>query len=332
MPVRLALVAGDEFMTHHLLVPGLLASPLDGNPIPRVPAIELLLSRADLRPAAKDLDDVLFGLFHLDEEAGRAPFCWLADSGEEADGWVLQATPVHLQADRDRLLLFEVDETQFGREHADAYAAAFNDHFADDGLLLKVVSPLRWYLFSQGPVRVQFTPLRDVAGRSVAGAMPRGKEAAYWTGVLNETQMLFFQLGDELTTKVHGAPVINGLWFSGAGMLPEQRPVAPEAAEGDGCLLAGLKRYATTRNNRFSVQVYEQMEKAGRRRDEEGWLTALLELERNLFRLLTEKREIYLYPGNGRVYHWRTTMKYRLWKKEKPFPEILKDMQRRVQA
>ncbi len=322
-------------MIHHLLVPGLLEPPPTVSESPavlRVPALELLLSRGDEKPGADNLEAILFKLFQLDDQAPAAPFCWLADSGEEATGWVVQATPVYLRADRDRLLLFELDEEQLTQEDALAHAAAFNEHFAEDGLVLKVVSSLRWYLFTEKPVQVSFSHLSDVVGRSVGVFMPRGQDAAYWASIINETQMLFFQLAENCDGESHGRVPVSGLWFSGAGTLPLERPVAPEVMEGENCLLAGLEKHAVEKDERQAVHFIGGIARAQRRQDARCWQQTLGELDRQLRRLMNDAEALYLYAGSGKAYYWTKLMRYRLWRTKQQFKTILAERENREQV
>ena len=322
-------------MIHHLLVPGLLEPPPtagESTPVLRAPALELLLSRGDREPAADRLETTLFELFGLGDGAAAAPFCWLADSGEEATGWVMQAAPVYLRADRDQLLLFELDEEQLSLADAEAYAAVFNEHFAEDGLKLKIASPLRWYLFPQRPVEATFSPLSEVSGRSVAAFMPGGKDAAYWAGVANEIQMLFFQLAEKRENEMQGAVPVSGLWFSSAGTLPSDRPVAPAEAEGDDCLLAGLMRYAAGTDARHALHFLDGMERARRRQDAGAWQQALDDLGHRLDRLMSDADELYLYAGYGKAYHWKKHMKYRLWRSRQRFGSVLAELEKGKQV
>lgn len=308
-------------MIHHLLVPDLLGPPLGGMEtadIPRFPVLERLLARADRKAAPESLDASLLQLFHLEEGAPAvAPLCWLADSGEEVSGWVLQATPVYLRADRDQVLLFPLGESQMGLQEAKQFASAFNRHFAEDGLELKVASPLRWYLFTQNPVCSVFSDLFRVAGRSIGSSLPQGKDEKFWRSVINETQMLFFRLEEYEARQAQGRLPVSGLWFSGAGALPEKRPVAPGETSGEYCLLAGLKNYAASIDSDSTVAVIDGMAKARREQDAKSWLQAAAGLEQQLASMVHSAQEICLYPCQGVAYHWKSRMKYRLWKRTK---------------
>ncbi len=310
-------------MIHHLLVPGLLEASPTGSDFPQLPALELLLSRGDEKPVADKLEAILFKLFHLHDQTPAAPYCWLADSGEEATGWVVQATPVYLRADRDQLLLFELDEGQLTLEDAQTHAAAFNAHFAEDGLVLEVVSSLRWYLFAAKPVQVSFSHLSDVAGHSVGAFMPRGQDAAYWAGIINETQMLFFQLAENREAEASGGVPVSGLWFSGAGTLPLERPVAPAVVEGEDCLLAGLEKHALEKDERQALHYFGGIARAQRRQDARYWQQTLAELDQKLSRLMNDGEALCLYAGSGKAYYWTKHMRYRLWRSKQRFKTIL---------
>lgn len=318
-------------MIHHLLVPGLLESPpatQETAAIPRFPALERLLARADKGTAADTLDASLYPLFHLSENtSATAPLCWLAENGEEAQGWVLQATPVYLRADRDQVLLFQLDEDQLDGQTAEVFAALFNDHFADDGLVLRVASPLRWYLFVEAPVKASFAALSQVAGRSIAAFMPQGEDAGFWRTILNETQMLFFQHPENEERQLRRQPPISGLWFSGAGRLPTQRPVAPAKISGDYCLLYGLNAYATSVDPEAEITVVDSMASA---QDADAWLQAVQKLDKQLAALASGSNRLRLYPCQGTVYQWRKRMKFRFWRRNNRFGMMLAERNNRV--
>lgn len=308
-------------MMRHVLVPGLLESPpvgVEGVEYPRFPALETRLARADTISAPPGLDAALLSIFQLEQTMPVAPLCWLGETGDFSSEWLLQATPVHFRADRDRLLLFQLDDGQLNQQQAEVFVALFNQHFAEDGLSLKVASALRWYLFCTKPVRSRFMPLSEVVGRSLAEFMPEGEDAHFWRGVINETQMLFFQHQEMQESSLP----VSGLWFSGAGKLSQRAGIAPGECDGDYCLLSGLQKMALETDNSQSVHVIEEVQLALGTQDGSAWQGAMERVEKKIRYLSGASDELVIYPGGRIAYHWRDSMKYRFWRKKKPLDKF----------
>jgi hypothetical protein len=212
-----------------LVVPGLFGPFPAGNemlPDPSLPALLGLLrcARPLQNDAAEDPDAWLCARFGIT----RAPECdWplapllaeleLGDAGQ--DYW-LRADPVHLRADRSRLVLFGPEALAIRQEEADALAEGFNALYQPDGLRLYTPTPNRWYLrLAQAP-RLSNTPLPDVIGRDIDRHLPRGEDAGPWHARLNEIQMLFHTHGVNERRAEQGQPGINSLWLWGGGRMP----------------------------------------------------------------------------------------------------------------
>jgi len=210
----------------HLLVPGLLG-PFprfaEVGEVPRLPALETLLARGERGPGGASVAEVAFELFAVDADpAATAALCHAADSGgAEASRVLLHAHPVHLRPDHDRLLAFDFHDRPIRVEEAAAFVDAFNRHFAEDGLELLAPHPGRWYLAVERLPRVRLHPLSDILGRNIDLFLPEGEEARTWRALLNEVQMLFHGLPVNAEREARGLWPVNGLWFSGAGRLPQ---------------------------------------------------------------------------------------------------------------
>ncbi|HHH13689.1 MAG TPA: hypothetical protein ENJ98_05585 [Thiolapillus brandeum] len=295
----------------HFIVPALLDPWPDASLAPpRLPALERLIARGDCAPGADGMDTALFERFGIPPAARQgAPHCWLGLTGKRPGGWMLHAHPVHYRADRDRLLLFPVEEEILTGEMAARCLDRFNDHFAGEGLELRAARPDQWFLFSNRPVEATFTPLHEAQGRGLHDCMPQGKEAAWWRSVLNETQMLFHPL--ELA--------INGLWFDGAGRLPEPMGRAPVLARDEtDCLALGLARNAAGRDTDVELVLCRHLEKARQRADATAWLMALERLEARVAEAMEAGTELLLEPCNGTRWHWVPAMKRRFWRRARP--------------
>lgn len=302
-----------------LVVPALL-DPWPG-PIatPRLPALERLIARADRKPAPTSCSETLFTLFHIpSEQRATAPFCWLGLTGERPEGWVMHADPVHFRADRDQLLLFSLPEGDLTEEEAALFVSTFNQHFADDGITLHAPHPQQWFIVLVEPPNATFTPLVQASGRSVESSMPQGAEAQRWRQLLNEVQMLFFPLPLNDRRSARGALPVNGLWFSGAGCLPDTVAGAPmlESSDED-CLVRGLSRSAAGEDAMIRLSLVRNVESALMMSDRAAWLLALQQLDERVDDLLRQGTELMLYPCNGYGWHWKPAMNRRFWRRSR---------------
>ncbi len=156
-----------------------------------------------------------------DRDLPSAALCLLADAPAGAhDGCWFHADPVHLRPDRDRLLLFAGAALAPREDEADALVAAFNAHFAADGLYLIAIRPDRWYLRVADQPNLRTCPLYEVVGRDLDTCLPSGPDARAWNRWQNEAQMLFYGHPVNQARETAGRPVINGVWTWGGGVLP----------------------------------------------------------------------------------------------------------------
>lgn len=141
--------------------------------------------------------------------------------------WV-RLDPVHLEPDRDTLVLFPGKDIGIGDDEARALVAAFNEHFAQEGVQLEYGASTRWYVRLPQPVDIQTVPLHEAAYANLHYVQPQGGALRYWNRLINEAQMLFFQHPVNEARREQGLPEINGLWLWGEGRLPEAFNLRPE--------------------------------------------------------------------------------------------------------
>src|SRR5450759_922275 len=194
-----------------------------------VPALQKLLGRgASTKPlvlsavegAARTyglgfpLEDLLCELFDIPFQ-GEAPIAPIsaAFDGLAAGCW-LRADPVNLNLQRDQLLLAGV---QVGSEEAAALCASLNAHFAGQGMEFFAPHPQRWYVRLNALPLMRTTPLSQVIGGDVRGALPSGAEAARWHQLFNEIQMLLYAHPLNEAREARGESTINSVWPWGGG-------------------------------------------------------------------------------------------------------------------
>lgn len=226
-------------MHFELVVPALLAT----QPMPRLPALELLAVRARAtRSEPLTLERWLARAFGVGEEPLAAgALTLLADGGKPADGYWMRADPVHLEVGPDRLALVPVAACGIERPEADALIAALNGHFGGEYTLL-ALHPERWCLRAARDLALEAPSPAGLA--SGAAALPRGVEARRAHALMNEIQMLLHEHPVNLQREQRGAPVINSVWLWGAGRLPQGLRGPWQSVLADDSVVVGLARLA----------------------------------------------------------------------------------------
>ena len=212
----------------HLLVADLFPAGSSGSALYErlaLPALDTLLARGsrlplpEARASGVSLEAWLAGAFGADTHLAAASL--RGDGIEPGDACWLRADPVHLKADRDRVLLADATSFEIDREETAALIAALNGHFAQDGLEFVAPVPQRWYVRVQDGARIQTTPTPRVRGRDIDGYLPDGEDGAHWRRIGNEAQMLLHGHPCNEAREARGALPVNGVWFWGAGSLSE---------------------------------------------------------------------------------------------------------------
>jgi hypothetical protein len=336
--------------TLHLVIPGLLGPWLNNQGEfalcqPEAPALEWLLARASSRPALPTADAALLQLFgvpiadHADLPV--AVLTRLADGGEIGDRhWWLRADPVHLRPDLHGVLLADARVLAITPGEVAELTTAFNQTFAEDGLVLEAPDPIRWYLRLPADPGLRTQPLAQVIGRNLNAFMPYGSAARRWNGLLTEIQMLFHHHPVNRMREARDQPLINSVWFWGGGCCPvsAHSPVARLYASDP--LTRGLAQLANATVGPVPDHAKAWLDAAGSEPDslvvlettrydpadsEPGdWLEHIAELERAWFapcrRLLQTGRltALHLHPGHGCSYSVTSAARWRLWQRPRP--------------
>ena len=203
-----------------LVVPALLPA-LDVPPI-RMPALELLLARGRRSNGQEgNLEAWLCRAFGVEKASAPAvpagaltALAYGLDAG--AHSW-LRADPVHLRADRDRVLLMPGQALSITADEAQGLAAALAPLLAGR-FALHAVRPDHWCLRIQGeePLDVSARPPIDLAGADIDPHLPPKQ----WLLLLTEIQMALYSHPVNTERERRGDPVINSLWLWGAGTAP----------------------------------------------------------------------------------------------------------------
>ncbi len=310
--------------------------------------LEHVLSRAKYNAVADRQDYLLALLFDLHEEPlPVAPLTWLADSGRFADHYCLRADPVHLKADRDRVVLCRSHDLVITNDEAQAMVADINAQLGEPGWRLEAPCAHRWYLHLDRPAEMN-THAPDLAlAQDCFHFQPSGPDAADWRRRINEIQMLMHGSAVNAVRRENGFEDINSLWLWGGGMMPtlksrrwhsvmardpltkglalaSSNPLFDLPATLEACLelvdLTGQKQ---------GLVVLEPCDESLAFGDINAWYDWYVSVNRNwiepLAQALKERRldTVHLYPGNGRCYTLDRQALRRWWRRRRTLARIL---------
>ncbi len=330
-----------------LLLPGLLgiaAIESESNDLPKLPALEALLARAELQVLPpRGFEALLFSLLGAEiPSEGDLPIAAVTrvlDLGIVDNDWWLRADPVHLSPQRDQLILSDSYALGLTQDEADRLAAEITEAYASDGWTLKAPRPSRWYLKLPRAPKVTTTPLPEVVGRDIHPYLPRGAEAKAWHTTLNEMQILLHTAKVNEARERAGKLPVNSLWFWGGGRLPRIKPVGWGGLWSAEPVSLALARLTETPSQSVPVGfdewqrrvthsgahivVLDSLRPAVLYRDADGWSQAIQELERDwfepLFAALKEHtiESAAILTDSGQTFRLTSRHARRWWRRRK---------------
>lgn len=149
----------------------------------------------------------------------------------------LCADPCYLHADRDRLLLFPINDLSMeeGSQLRESIQPLLNDFDAQ-----LVPNDLNhWSIWLENMPDITLTAMPSLIGKSVASALPIGIEQNDWLRLSNEIQMALFEHPVNQQRQSVGKLPVNSLWFWGKADWQLQANVWRQLY-GDAALLKSL--------------------------------------------------------------------------------------------
>ena len=209
------------FLIPHLLLPGEIGENACRELA--LPALEKFLARSHRRSIGPiSMEAWLCQAFEVAKQRDWpvAPLTLALDGCDPGAAYWLRADPVHLQLQRNKLLLIGPGNFTISSLEADRFITALNRHFASEHLQFVAPSPERWYLRLPQEPGIVTNALSEVIGADVRTRLPSGKDARRWHNTLNEIQMLLHDHADNAVREAEGALPINSVWLWGGGFKP----------------------------------------------------------------------------------------------------------------
>jgi hypothetical protein len=222
------------------------------------PALQLLLARGRRSAASPASLEAWYGAaFGLDGPLPAGALSALAFGVDPAGGFWLRADPVHLRADRDRVLLIPSAGFELGIEEAKQLCEALNRHFSDQ-FTLHAFAPDCWGLLATSDMPMQTRHPIEIAGRDMDAELPDKR----WHALLNEIQMALYQHAVNTAREARGAPVVNGIWLWGAGPLPSKATGPWQSVSAEDPVALGLAKLAGMRHRPPGASAGAWLERA----------------------------------------------------------------------
>jgi hypothetical protein len=300
---------------------------------PRMPRLEKMLSRAVAQPVAGE-NSLLADCFGLKpEQIAVAPLERFAEADTQDSACWWRADPVHLIADRDRLVMLPRADLAVTMGEFWELAETINENYAAEGFSLETLRPecgyLRvtadWHCRSWNPERIE--------GQAVTEFMPTGPDSGALNKLMTEIQMLWHVHRVNQVREAAGKPTINSLWLWGGGRLPGRVAQAPARIISSLPVVRGLAKAAERACESWPADLSAQ--------NKEGdWLLALSikdfnedtarveqELMIPLWNALNHGREndILFYPGGEHGYALTRRAARRFWRRSRPLTESLNE-------
>ncbi len=304
---------------------------------PIVPALQTLIGRSDAGESSCDDEQAwLCEQFGVPRQADwpSAPIALFGAGMTPGEDFWLSADPVHLQLNRDQLILLAPETLSITDAEAVSLCAALNRHFATDNFTFLAPQPHRWYLKTAQPARIHTSGLSRAIGHDVDRMLPEGEDRLAWHRIFNEVQMLLHAHPVNEEREQRGALPINSLWFSGGGTL-SRASTSFQAVIGSSALAHGLSKlteipFTATEQGIAAISANDVLIELrdaateSMRLDPVAWKDALEDLEQHWFAPLAGllrkgriRQLVIATVANGHSYRWSVN-RMNLWRWWRP--------------
>ena len=226
----------------HLMIPGATLPPTAGEapppPAPLPPRLRALL--AEMQPdsriegsddeAATPFERALAQAHGLPGEPGQIP--WAAFETGHTGLPCAYITLCHWQVGADHVRLSPPQDLALDDATSEALLAAMAPYFLEDGIRLvtQVGRPGTWLASGEVFRGLRSLSLDSLLGRHLTRAMldGAGTPAATLRRLQNEMQMLLYTHPVNEARQQQGLMPVNSFWVSGAGVLDQKLPAAPQ--------------------------------------------------------------------------------------------------------
>jgi hypothetical protein len=150
----------------------------------------------------------------------------LAAHETRSDAWAF-VTLCHWQASTFEVSMRQIPMQGLTGDESDALLSAMAPFFEQDGITLHPLEPGRWLARGEVFANLRTASPDRVQGRNLEPWMPSTSEAGSLIRLVSEMQMLLYTHPVNDAREARGALPANALWFSGAGVLPEENSMQP---------------------------------------------------------------------------------------------------------
>lgn len=202
--------------TVNLVLPGLIWSNSADYPflLPQlhIPKLTKLLSRATKAFISLSVSDFIYSN-NINSEPDLAKNYAAQLQINDFQSYLL-IEPTHLRIDRDRLLISEADLLQLNDDEADLLIKQLNQHFVNDLEIFKIHNEL-WLVGFKSQLNTDLIsyPICDIVGENINDFLPSGSDRLFLHKLINEMQMLLFNLVLNQEREQEELLTVNSVWF-----------------------------------------------------------------------------------------------------------------------
>lgn len=313
--------------TLHLAIPHLFSHLAEINESLQLPHLDKLLAQSTRHDWQQiEFYETLFKLFNVPHEKNlpTAAISRLIDMNDSENHIWLRADPVHLHADRDRVLLFDESTFELTQAEADQLITELNDFFVNDALFFTAPTPYRWYVRLPRFPELVTSPITHLVGRDIHKHMPRGRDQMTWRQRLNEAQMLLYQSDVNVAREQRGALSVNSVWFWGLGTLPEAPPPRWVEVWSEDTVTQGLAKLTQVPYTAPSKHLLNNLKSGdylltfttGMKTDWERWANELEQVWfKTIYQMLQNRQlaKVWIYPGETEQIFCTTRSHFGQW-------------------